>query len=406
MAITVASCLELPSLAEAVVIAGATGLDRPVRAVTVLESANASEYLTPEIVLGDEIVITAFIASPLDVEKQCDIIRILHAGGESALILFYVGIFMPSISQRIIDVADELGFPIICMPKNRVDIPYSEVIREIMELIFRRMLRANAWHGDPERETEAEFVQVVLDDDRLGYHRLVRKLNLGKLELKGMRVILLEEDHIGNEKGKQLLSVVRNHYLGQGIRVFAAVYEGSLVVLFPAARKKCGAKDDEKLLGLIQDSVLVARLEGFIDLNDIRETYGLSRRALVAASRIFNRKKVFTRHDLGFADNVLRIISTGNEAIQPYLAHLSPLRDYDAKCNTELYMTLETLLLDANMSTAITANLLYLHQHTIQYRIRKIKEILHDDVFDFSAQFELATSLAIGRLLIGDEKCP
>ncbi len=399
MAITVASCLELPSLAEAVVIAGAKGLDRPVRAISVLESASASKYLTPEIVLGDEIIITAFIASPHDVESQCNIIRILHAGGESALILFYVGIFMPSVPQKLIDIADELGFPIICMPQNRVDIPYSEVIREIMELIFRRMLRANAWRSDPEREVEAEFVQVLLDDDRLGLHRLERKLGSSNLDILGMRVIVLENNEISEDKGKQLLNVVRSHYSSQDIRSFAAVYDGTIVVLISSVNKKYNVKDEEYLIQLISEPVLMLRQDGLTESKDVRELFTHTSRALRPESRIFTRKKVFNRNDIGFVDNILRIINAGEQAILPYQALLSPLRDYDASYTAELYSTLETLLLDANMSTANTVNLLFLHQHTIQYRLRKIKEILNDDVFTFSTQFELSTALAINRLL-------
>jgi sugar diacid utilization regulator len=382
----------------ATVVAGASGLGKPVRAVSVLESAHAAEHLTSDIVLGDEIIITAFISAPTDVELQCEIVRILHAGGESGLILFYVGIFMPEIPKKLIDLADELGFPIICMEKNRVDIPYSEVIREIMELIIRRKFRSNAWRGNPEQEAEAELVQVLLDDDRLGLHRMERRF--GQISMSSMRVLIREDDgDIDEAEGRRFLQIVRDYYMKQGKRVFAALYDGALVALFPSDFSKSSEETELKLLDSIGKPVLFARIDALTGTDDLRSMYELSRRVLPSASRIFARKRVFNRHDLGFADNVLRIIGAGKETLQPYRAILGNLKDYDSRHSAELCTTLETLLLDANMSTSETADLLYLHPHTIQYRIRKIKQLLGHDVFKVSAQFELATACAIGRLI-------
>jgi hypothetical protein len=56
--------------------------------------------------------------------------------GEVGLILYYVGIFMPCIDERVISLADELGFALICMPKGRMDLRYSEVIYEVLETIM------------------------------------------------------------------------------------------------------------------------------------------------------------------------------------------------------------------------------------------------------------------------------
>ena len=58
------------------------------------------------------------------------------------LILFYVGILMKKVDQKLIDVADELDFPLICMPENQTNQRYSEVICEVMELIYREQMRS------------------------------------------------------------------------------------------------------------------------------------------------------------------------------------------------------------------------------------------------------------------------
>jgi DNA-binding PucR family transcriptional regulator len=155
MSVTVADLMKLPCLQEAEVIAGRTGLNRIVSSVSVLEYADVSK-LSDELFknnefYGSEIVITGFINIKDDVDAQCANIQRLCEAGEVGIILYYVGIFMPEIDQRLIELADRLGFPLICMPKNRMNLRYSEVICEVMEAIYQDHL------------TETYFVSEILE---------------------------------------------------------------------------------------------------------------------------------------------------------------------------------------------------------------------------------------------------
>lgn len=141
MSITIQHLLILPSLRHAKVVAGHRGLDQIVSSISVLEYAiptclqdalfHNNEFQ------GGEIVISALISIKDDVEAQCACIRRLHEVGEVGLILYYVGIFLPDIAKEVQAVAEELDFPILCMPKNRMDQRYSEVIQEVMEAILK-----------------------------------------------------------------------------------------------------------------------------------------------------------------------------------------------------------------------------------------------------------------------------
>lgn len=141
MSITVADLLKLPSLRNAEVVAGRGGLQKIVSSISVLESVDPdtlNDFLFQnDDFYGSEIVITAFINIKDDVEMQCRNIKRLAEGGEAGLILFYVGIYMKDIDQKLIDLADELDFTLICMPRNRIDLRYSEVIIEVTEAIFK-----------------------------------------------------------------------------------------------------------------------------------------------------------------------------------------------------------------------------------------------------------------------------
>jgi len=140
MSITIKDLLTLPSLRNARVVAGEKGLSHIVSSISVLEYAEPTilqdELFNSSQFYGSELVITAFFSVQNDVEGQCGSIRRLQTVGEVGLILYYVGIILPSIDRKVIDLANELDFPLICMPENRKDLRYSEVIYEVMKTII------------------------------------------------------------------------------------------------------------------------------------------------------------------------------------------------------------------------------------------------------------------------------
>ncbi len=141
MAVTVADLLKLPSLRNAKVVAGKGGLQKIVSSISVLESVDP-EALNDKLFHNDEfngseIVITSFINIKDDVKLQCRNIQRLAEGGEVGLILYYVGLFMKDVDPQLVALADSLDFTLICMPKNRIDLRYSEVICEVVEAIYK-----------------------------------------------------------------------------------------------------------------------------------------------------------------------------------------------------------------------------------------------------------------------------
>lgn len=155
MSVTVSDILRLPCLKGARVVAGKKSLQKVLTSVSVLEYTDPCK-LQKEIFdridfLDGEIVITAFAGIAEDVERQCANVRRLASAGEVGLILYYVGILMPRVDRRLIELADSLDFILIVMPEGRMDLRYSEAIVEIMETIFE------------EQKAEVSIVSDVLE---------------------------------------------------------------------------------------------------------------------------------------------------------------------------------------------------------------------------------------------------
>ena len=129
MPITISEALQLPPLEGAQVLTGEVGLERTIRAVTVMDAPDIVNWLT-----GNEFVITSGYSvkdNPLSLETLVtDLARINAAG---------LGIklrrFIDEIPQSIVDLSVSLSLPIIVIPFGA---PWVDIINSIHEEIMNR----------------------------------------------------------------------------------------------------------------------------------------------------------------------------------------------------------------------------------------------------------------------------
>jgi len=126
--------MALPSFRDATVVGGEAGLNKIVASVTVLEVASVS-FLNEDLFMGNELMITAFVAIKDDVGLQCDVARHLFQNGIVAIAVYYVGALVPKLDKKLIALADELSMPLILMPPNNLKHRYSSAIMEITEAV-------------------------------------------------------------------------------------------------------------------------------------------------------------------------------------------------------------------------------------------------------------------------------
>lgn len=149
MSITVEETLKVPALRNAKVVAGKENLLRKISSITVLEyTVPTDDFFSTMEFNGGELVISAFSNIKDDIEAQKRIVKRLSDVGEVGLILYYVGVYLPKVSQELIDYADRLGFVIIVMPEGKLNLRYSDVITDVMEAIFASRNRADMYLAD------------------------------------------------------------------------------------------------------------------------------------------------------------------------------------------------------------------------------------------------------------------
>ena len=141
MSVTVSDLLGLPSLRAARVAAGEKGLGNMVSAISVLEAVDLdtlqSLALAEAPYSGSELILTGFLNAKNSTDLQCASIRHLASIGAAGIVVYYVGVDVPSVDGKLISLANSLDFPLIIMPENRPDLRYSDVISEVMEVVIR-----------------------------------------------------------------------------------------------------------------------------------------------------------------------------------------------------------------------------------------------------------------------------
>lgn len=138
----------------------------------------------------------------------------------------------------------------------------------------------------------------------------------------------------------------------------------------------------------------------FTDIFDFRKHFYQAVHAIKQAQSFGTTNMVLNYTDYSFYDLLFNY--SGKIPLDDF-GHpsLRVLKEYDKSNNTELYMTLETYL-KCNRNIGKTAETLFLHRNSVNYRINRIIEVTHLDLNDINTVFNLHFSFRITNFLEGE----
>ncbi|MCY3779741.1 MAG: PucR family transcriptional regulator ligand-binding domain-containing protein [Chloroflexi bacterium] len=122
--LTLQQALQLPLLEKARVVAGAGGLERPIRWVHNVGVPNAAEWLH-----GGELVLTTVFNMPDAPAAQCEFLRQLAERGIIGVVIT-IGTLVDEIPNYLRAIGDELDLPLIELPYQTRFVDIAKVINE------------------------------------------------------------------------------------------------------------------------------------------------------------------------------------------------------------------------------------------------------------------------------------
>jgi PucR family transcriptional regulator, purine catabolism regulatory protein len=160
--LTLAELLDDDVLAGAQLIAGGAGIGRSISAVNVMTVPDIGRW-----VRRDEFLLATGYPLPRDDEGQGKLLTDLHGLG-----LAGIGIkldrYMPELSQRMIDVAEQLGLPLVVIPER---IRFDDILSKAFATIVNRQASALA----KAQEIHHSFLEITLSGG--GLAELARRLS-------------------------------------------------------------------------------------------------------------------------------------------------------------------------------------------------------------------------------------
>lgn len=137
----------------------------------------------------------------------------------------------------------------------------------------------------------------------------------------------------------------------------------------------------------------------FTNLSTIEETrnaYLKYCNSINIARKIYPLKQFFCSDEIDFAYKCRDIINSLDNEKKRLMDLLSPIIDDN---EDGLLQTLTTYFLDADSEVKKTAELLFVHRNTIQYRLSKIKVLLNRNISKMPAAYDIYLAAALTRTI-------
>ncbi len=114
---------------------------------------------------------------------------------------------------------------------------------------------------------------------------------------------------------------------------------------------------------------------------------------------VFPYKRVFTKYELALVSNCINLQVQGGYLKKNYMDLLEPFKkEMGENKAKQLLETLETFVLDAGMNSGKTSEFMGIHTNTVQYRLKRINEVLGAEITGNRVIPGLTMALALKRL--------
>ncbi len=275
-----------------------------------------------------------------------------------------------------------------------VDNEDSYTAAEITKLAEIIELAMAMWKYTPERDVRSEFIKALRRGNTSLALTLKDEVDLGTQEIVSVFFAVENEKDAGREITKALEETE-----GLGTLYLSEEEETYGIITMPR-----GAKDGTRDLIRVYDSfkgrsdLILFHITGIEDVEGAAESYRLIGETSPFAKSVFPYKSVFSKYELSLISNCISL-QLGNSGVKrTYLEFFEPFKKLGSNKRKQLMDTLETFVLDAGMNNAKTAEYMDIHTNTVQYRLKKIDDLMGAEITGNRVIPGLTISLALLRL--------
>ena len=280
-----------------------------------------------------------------------------------------------------------------------VDNEDSYSASEITKLAEIIELAMGMWKYSPERDARAEFIKALRKGNKSLAYKLKNEAQIKEEDIisiffaRGMEKESAFKD-IANFEKKENLHIMK---INEGDETYGMILSEKKGVeeIDALQRAKCNnlfnkLKEDK--------TVRIFHVTGIDGIDGAADAYRLISETWSFVQNVFPYKRVFTKYDLSLVSNCINIQIQDGYVKKNFIELLEPFKGAGGNKGKQLLETLETFVLDAGMNSAKTSEFMGIHTNTVQYRLKRINDILGVEITGNRVLPGLTIALALKRL--------
>lgn len=367
-------------------VAGEGGMKKPVEWVHMVDNVAIADFL-----VGGEVAFTTGIGIGPQMSLY-DLVKRIHERNASGMVI-NVGPYVEYIPEEILDFGNEHNFPIFEVPW---EVHMANLMRIFCEAITRTKQRA--------MEVGAAFYNAVFIPNQEELY-LSTLLQNGYLDSQRYRIAVLQffkkerENYLPVSQARREICRKKVQYLSEWIQqdiIICTEREQLLIVSREEQKEQTGDS-----FGLIFSEIGRTLAENecfFLGVGNVAEGFGGLEKSYQMARQTMRlemargmENQLLRYEELGMYQLFLQIQDA--QWLQDFYGRtIRPLKEYDALNHSNLEEVLDCYL-RSDGSVQETAQKLFVHRNTINYKLRKIGDILNRDLTSFPVRCELFMGL-------------
>lgn len=266
-------------------------------------------------------------------------------------------------------------------------------LAEIIELAM------GMWKYTPERDAKAELVKALMRGNKSLAYSIREEAGVKLSDIISVFYAKGIEDNHAEE--------VIHQFVDAGLLDIIKISEEneSYALLLRGPKLAAQEENEEKAVCLKffdalkeNKTVRIFHVTGIDGIEGAGDGFHLIGETWSFVESIFPYKRVFTKYELTLVSNCVNIQVQGGYLKKNYMDLLEPFRKEGDNKSKQLLETLETFVLDAGMNSGKTSEFMGIHTNTVQYRLKKINEILGAEITGNRVIPGLTIALALRRM--------
>lgn len=385
MAVLLSDLYENVKNQDITLVAGEQGMGNVVRWLHMVESTAISSFLE-----GQEIAFTTGIGLN-ETETLLDLVKSNIENKASGMVV-NIGPFIKEIPDDVIDYCNEAGFPLFA-------IPWKVHMAEIMRTISYMITESDKYNL--ELSSAVKNAIFFAGQEELYIPQLERN-NFGRNGTYCVTVLDVEIDgeRVTGPQMQHYLKLMENYLIITRKKTFAFELGGTIVILFAGYTEVMVKKIVAEMLNRCNfqsERCYVGLGRCAEDATGIGKSYKQACQVLKLQKNTQNDRAVVAYQELGIY-KLLMGIENMDIINEFYSETIQKLVEYD-ELNHSNYCEVLQCYLDHSGSVKETAEALFVHRNTINYKINKIEEMLGSDLSELETRLRYSMAFMLKRIM-------